>query len=118
MRAGRLIRATAAIGLLAAVAAFSGCASPSPYPITFNGALLAADGAATALGKTCRDLSQRERISESRLVQCRNTVAEAGTLIDTARSIGEAGGGADRLEAARQLLLDFERELERREKRP
>lgn len=109
------IRATAVIGLLAAVVAFSGCAGSSPYPMTFNAALLAADGAAAALGRTCRDLSERERISVERTILCRNKVAEAGSLIDTARQVGQAGGGGDRIAAARQLLLDFEAELRKRE---
>lgn len=108
----------AAALVFAAVVALAGCAGTSPYPLTFNAALLAADGTATALGRTCRDLSERERLSLEKTVRCRNTVAEAGALIDTARTAGEAGGGTDRLAAARQLLLEFERELERRENRP
>jgi hypothetical protein len=100
---------------LAAALAVAGCAN-LPTPATFNQRVAYADATAAAVGRTCVDLSKRDRIPVDTLVRCRAVVTEAGSVIDTARALG-AGPGDDRLAAAQQLLLKLESELRAREAR-
>lgn len=112
MTGNAISRLLATFALVLAVLTL-GCANLSAVP-TFRGQLAYADALAGAVGRTCADLSARDRISIDTLIRCRSVVAESGTLIDAARAAGE-GTGADRLAAAQRLLLELERDLRARE---
>ena len=99
--------------LAVAVMLVVGCAATAP-PSTFSQRLAVADISAAAIGRTCVDLSARDRLPIDTLIRCRAVVAEAGNGIDTARALGELQGN-DRLLAAQQLLLDLERDIRARE---
>lgn len=102
-------RWAAALALAGAII-LAGCATAVPAPQTFNQRALYAEAMTTATGRTCVDLSKRERISVGTLVRCREVVMQAGALIDTARVVG-GQDGVDRLVAVQSLLLQMEADL-------